>query len=213
MRCWPPNSFDPVTRKQVFQPHHSVITDETQVQIYEELIVNTEGRITTSFVGLDHPVKNNRLLPKGWRLDGPFANVTGPHGEAEKDAEYVNKAGSSGADTITYRIALNEKIRDACRDRGPYYQSIPPYYLKERFTIAGTGNKRLAYITSHLSMRRRRLKWKPLLVRPGVMMPRVSPVSAERVMFGKASVDQYPMGAQGYKRTLSPSFSWYACAF
>ena len=36
---------DPVTRKQVFQPHHSVITNETQVQIYEELIVNTEGRI------------------------------------------------------------------------------------------------------------------------------------------------------------------------
>ena len=146
--------YDPVTRKQVFQPHHSVITNETQVQIYEELIVNTEGRITTSFVGLDHPVKNNRLLPKGWRLDGPFANVTGPHGEAEKDADYVNKAGSSGADTITYRIAINEKTRDAVAVIAVlYYQSIPPYYLKERFTIGqGPETKRLAYITSHLSI-------------------------------------------------------------
>lgn len=155
--------FDPVTRKQVFQPHHSVITDETQVQIYEELIVNTEGRITTSFLGLDHPVKNNRLLPKGWRLDGPFANVTGPHGEAEKDAEYVNKAGSSGADTITYRIALNEKTRDAVAVIAVlYYQSIPPYYLKERFTIGqGPETKRLAFITSHLSIEKTPLEnWK-----------------------------------------------------
>jgi hypothetical protein len=155
--------FDPVTRKQVFQPHHSVITDETQVQIYEELIVNTEGRITTSFLGLDHPVKNNRLLPKGWRTDGPFANVTGPHGEAEKDAEYINKAGSSGADAITYRIALNEKTREAVGVIAVlYYQSIPPYYLKERFAIGqGPETKRLAYITSHLSIKQTPLEnWK-----------------------------------------------------
>jgi hypothetical protein len=140
-----------------------VITDETQVQIYEELIVNTEGKITTSFVGLDHPVKNNRLLPKGWRLDGPFANVTGPHGEAEKDAEYINKAGSSGSDTLTYRIVLNEKTRDAVAVIAVlYYQSIPPYYLKERFTIGqGPETKRLAYITSHLSIERTPLEnWK-----------------------------------------------------
>jgi hypothetical protein len=154
---------DPVTRKQVFQPHHSVITNETQVQIYEELIVNTEGRITTSFVALDHAVKNNRLLPKGWRPDGPYANVTGPHGEAEKDPEYVNKSGSSGADTITYRIALNEKTRDAVAVIAVlYYQSIPPYYLKERFTIGqGPETKRLAYITSHLSIEQTPLEnWK-----------------------------------------------------
>jgi len=155
--------YDPVTGKQVFQPHHSVITHETQVQIYEELIVNTEGKITTSFVGLDHPVKNNRLLPKGWRSDGPYAKFTGPHGEAERDTEYVNKSGSSGADTITYRIALNEKTRDVVAVIAVlYYQSIPPYYLKERFTIGkGPETKRLAYITSHLSIEQTPLEnWK-----------------------------------------------------
>ncbi len=155
--------YDPVTRKQVFQPHHSEITSETQVQIYEELIVDTRGRITTSFVSLDHAVKNNRLLPKGWRPDGPGANVTGPHGAASKDPEYVNKSGSSGADTITYRIALNEKTRDAVAVTAVlYYQSIPPYYLKERFTIGqGPETKRLAYITSHLSIERTPLEnWK-----------------------------------------------------
>lgn len=34
-----------------------------------------------------------------------------------------------------------------------YYQSIPPYYLSKRFTT-GTGpeTKRLAYITSHMTL-------------------------------------------------------------
>ena len=113
------------------------------MQIYEELMADTEGRITTSFVGLDHPVKNNRLLPKGWRLDGPIANVTGPHGEAEKDPEYINKSGSSGADTITYRIALNEQDpRCRCRDRGSLL-SVDSALLPQRtlYDRPGTGNK------------------------------------------------------------------------
>jgi hypothetical protein len=155
--------YDPVTRKQVFQPHHSVITDESQVQIYEELIANTEGKITTSFVALDHALKNNRLLPKGWRPDGPMANVTGPHGEAEKDPEYVRATGSSGSDTITYRIALNDQTREGVAVVAVlYYQSIPPYYLRERFTIGrGPETKRLAYITSHLSIEQTPLEnWK-----------------------------------------------------
>src|SRR6185437_6813757 len=74
--------FDPVTRKQVFQPHYQMITNESQAQIYEEIVADTEGKITTSFVGLDQPLKNNRLLPKGWRSDGPLAEFTGPHGDA-----------------------------------------------------------------------------------------------------------------------------------
>ncbi|MCA1632328.1 MAG: hypothetical protein LC802_01095 [Acidobacteria bacterium] len=35
-----------------------------------------------------------------------------------------------------------------------YYQSIPPYYLKQRFTRAGgPETKRLGYFTSHLNVR------------------------------------------------------------
>lgn len=159
--------FDPVTRKQVFQPHHEVITDESQVQIYEELVANSKGKITTSFVGLDHPLKNNRLLPKGWRRDGPYAQVTGPHGAAERDPEYINNSGASGADRITYRIPMNERTRGAVAVMAVlYYQSIPPYYLKERFeTGKGPETKRLAYITSHMTVAGTPLEdWKLSLV-------------------------------------------------
>ena len=148
--------YDPVTRKQIFQPHHDVITDEGQAQIYEELMADVSGKITTSFVGLDHAVKNNRLLPKGWRSDGPFAEFTGPHGEAEHDSEYVNAAGSSGADTVIYRLPLTERTRRVVSVRAVLsYQSIPPYYLRDRFTTGkGPETKRLAYMTSHLTVER-----------------------------------------------------------
>lgn len=146
--------FDPVTRKQVWQPHHQTITDESQAQIYEELIADTEGKITTSFVGLDHPLKNNRFLPKGWRADGPMAEFTGPHGGAERDPDYNGKSGATGADNLTYRIPLDERTRGIVAVRVTLnYQAIPPYYLKQRFTIGrGPETQRLAYLTSHLTV-------------------------------------------------------------
>lgn len=159
--------YDAATRKQVFQPHHALIMDESQVQIYEELMADAKGKITTSFVGGDHPLKNNRLLPKGWRRDGPFADFTGPHGDAERDTEYINNSGSSGSDKIIYRIPFNERTGGAVAVMAVlYYQSIPPYYLKQRFTNGnGPETRRLAYLTSHLTVQGTPLEnWKLSLV-------------------------------------------------
>jgi Cytochrome P460 len=146
--------FDPATRKQIYQPHYEVITGEDQAQIYEELVEDTEGKITTSFVGLDHAIKNNRLQPKGWRTDGPYAEFTAPHGNAEQDPDYDGRTGASGIDKIVYRIPLNERTRGIVSVRAVLnYQAIPPYYLKERFTIGkGPETKRLAYLASHLTV-------------------------------------------------------------
>jgi hypothetical protein len=146
--------YDPTTRKQVFQPHYEVINDQRQVQIYEEVIEDPQGKITTSFTALNHPLKNNRLLPKGWQADGPYAEHTGPHGDAERDPEYVNKSGATGADRILYRIPLDDRTRGAVSVRVTLnYQAIPPYYLKDRFTIGkGAETERLAYLASHLTV-------------------------------------------------------------
>jgi hypothetical protein len=154
--------YDPQTKKQIYQPHHNVINDESQVQIYEEIMIDVKGRITTSFVALDKSIKNNRLLPKGWKPDGPYADFSGPHGEALNDPEYIepnyrnlkNYAGSKGSDTIIYRVPLNQKTQGAASVRvALYYQAIPPYYLKERFAIGkGPETERLGFITSRMKL-------------------------------------------------------------
>jgi hypothetical protein len=147
--------YDPAKRKQVFQPHYEVITDEGQVQIYEEVVADPEGKITTSFVGLDRVLKNNRFLPKGWRRDGPYGEFTAPHGDAERDPEYVMESGATGADRIIYRIPLDDRTRSIVSVRVTlYYQAIPPSYLRDRFTIGkGVETQRLAYLTSHLNLK------------------------------------------------------------
>ena len=42
---------------------------------YEELVSDPDGEITTSF--FEPVVKENRVLPKGWRTDAPSADKTG----------------------------------------------------------------------------------------------------------------------------------------
>src|SRR5262249_15850036 len=54
--------------QQRFQPHFwtgNPITSDEQVQIYEELSTDPQGLLTTSFLSLNHHVKDNRIQPKG----------------------------------------------------------------------------------------------------------------------------------------------------
>lgn len=114
-----------------YQDHHTVISDQSKVQIYEELVKDTEGHFTTSFLSLFDNIKKNRLLPRGWKPDGPHAKETKPHGSAAKDPDYLS---GCGCDTIVYKVPL-AKVPNAARVRAQiYYQTIPPYYLRQRFT-------------------------------------------------------------------------------
>jgi hypothetical protein len=131
------------------QPHHQLITREDQVQIYEELVADTEGKVTTSFVALDRPVKENRLQPRGWRRDGPHAELTEPLFEAAKDPDYRD---GSGSDSLVYRIPLAAIAGAKTITATLYYQSVPPYYLRQRFAASGPEIDRLAYITSRLQV-------------------------------------------------------------
>jgi hypothetical protein len=118
--------------KQQYQPHYQVISEESQVQIYEELVKNPEGQFTTSFLALADKIKQNRLQPRNWRASGPHGDVTKPVGEAANDDDYKN---GCGCDTILYRIPLNDKTRNAATAKASiYYQTTPPYYLRQRFT-------------------------------------------------------------------------------
>jgi hypothetical protein len=98
------------------------------VQIYEDRR-RLKGKSRRAY-RLDQVLKSNRILPKGWRTDGP-SPTTRPHGAAEHDSEYINSNGATGADKITYSIPLNDLTRSIISVRVTLnYQAIPPYYLK-----------------------------------------------------------------------------------
>jgi hypothetical protein len=147
-RPLPSEFFAEVGGEQSYQRHWQVIDSEYQAQIYEELTKSPppESKFTTSFLSLYDKVKDNRLQPRGWRKDGPYAEVTEPDGEATQDCLYTvySKPAcapwfgkpSTGADELTYRVPLAGLAgKPAAVAVTLYYQTLPPYYQADRYGL------------------------------------------------------------------------------
>lgn len=148
----------------LFQPHQRVISSQSQAQIYEELTQNAKREFTTSFVHRVYHPKDNRLLPHGARTPGTepfrakfgdsevtaaFMKATLPEGKALDDPDFL-----PGEDRTEYRITLPQGVNPASVKVSAtlYSQSIPPYFLKQRFETApqGPATQRLYYLASRL---------------------------------------------------------------
>jgi Cytochrome P460 len=150
---------------QHYQPHfwgaRFPITRQDEAQIYEEIDLNADCVVTSSFIRRDFVVKDNRLLPFGWTETGPLQDgrpaipkefLEPTHAEGVwDDPRYTDGSGTS---LVRYKVALpagvnpnNLTVRATL-----YYQSIPPHYLHDRFTEAPDypATQRLYYLTSNL---------------------------------------------------------------
>jgi len=65
----PTESFQAGRDGLPFQPHRQIITDEDQVQIYEELTQTSSLAFSTSFLHRYWAIKDNRVRPTGWNPD------------------------------------------------------------------------------------------------------------------------------------------------
>jgi hypothetical protein len=114
-----------------FEPHYTEIRSADQVQIYESIMRDAGGAITTGLLQATAYAKDNRLLPRG------FDKATAPTdiavvGAARQDADFtsdgdrvryvVDTAGRTGPfridvelrfQTIAYRWAQNLRAYDA----------------------------------------------------------------------------------------------------
>ncbi len=59
----------------LFEPHHEAITSSEQVQIYELIMGNTQGQVTTNLLKGSQYLKDNRLLPTGFPVDDVDVNI------------------------------------------------------------------------------------------------------------------------------------------
>ncbi|HJR09517.1 MAG TPA: hypothetical protein VJ842_19805 [Pyrinomonadaceae bacterium] len=138
--------------QQLFQPHYDVITKEDQVQIYEELMKDANGNFTTSFLSLANQVKDNRMMPQGWRENGPDAEHTAPGGVPR--ASNPGYFDGSGTDVVTYEVPLDARITAPVTVSATiYYQTIPPYYLEQRYANSPDGpfTNSLRYYVANLN--------------------------------------------------------------
>ena len=143
-----------------WQPHFEQITEQNQAQIYQELITDAQGLLTTSFLSInDHP-KDNRLLPHGFLpeaeriaiaaalgdktpvaphgasgpvpMDENLGIAVAPEGNAAWDPDYQN---GSGIDQLNY-VVRGLSVEPASVVAQLSYQAIPPFYQQDRFCTA-----------------------------------------------------------------------------
>jgi hypothetical protein len=133
-----PSEHYPAT---VYEPHHQVIQSQDEVQIYEEVVTDDGGVVTTGFLNRFNDKKDNRIPPRGFRWDSVYAHDpydAAPKGEVLEDPQYGPPDRTTpldGMDEITYDIALPPALRTqatAVRAR-LISQSIPPYFLSQIF--------------------------------------------------------------------------------
>ncbi len=114
-----------------FEPHYDTISDAGQVQIYEAILEDTEGQVTTRLLRALGYRKDNRLLPAGFEKSAPYEDIA-VRGDAFVDEDFVD-----GSDRITYRVDLGGAT-------GPYtvevelvYQSIGHRWAEKLRNEAG----------------------------------------------------------------------------
>jgi cytochrome c553 len=148
-----------------YQPHYQTINSEDQVQIYQELIKDSEGHLTTSFLRRVDEIKDNRLRAKGFDRDfylentSPYIQMLGElKGDVANDPYYIDPK-LTGADRINYKIEFDSETIKTIGSVSVrlFNQSIPPAYLQDRFSDAQIESaekddiQRLFYMTSHLN--------------------------------------------------------------
>jgi len=92
------NDADP-TR---FEPHYSEISHEDQVQVYESILGNQNGRVTTGLLSATAYLKDNRLLPHGFNKQTADKDIA-VYGSAASDPSFT-----AAGDRVRYSIELHE---------------------------------------------------------------------------------------------------------
>jgi hypothetical protein len=90
------NDEDP----QRFEPHYATIRRGDEVQIYESIVGDVNGNVTTGLLSGVRYVKDNRLLPEGFDKGTAEPDIA-VIGDAARDADF-----SGGRDRVHYTVDL-----------------------------------------------------------------------------------------------------------
>ena len=90
----------------LYEPHYDLITDETQVQVYQTIVGDINGNRTHSLLSGSGYLKDNRITPSGLEKSAVQSDTTlapsfGTFGAAFDDDDFDN-----GRDTVSYQVSV-----------------------------------------------------------------------------------------------------------
>ena len=89
-----------------FEPHYRQITRPDQVQIYEPILADPSGAVTTGLIKAIRYAKDNRLLPLGFDKGTAHPDIA-VHGDAREDPDFA-----AGADRVRYLVNVGGADRE-----------------------------------------------------------------------------------------------------
>jgi hypothetical protein len=101
-----------------FEPHYTQIDQPDQVQIYESVMADPAGRVTTGLLSGVRYLKDNRLLPRGLDKARATADVA-VHGEAAADTDFA-----AGRDRVRYVVNASPSSGDLTVTATLWFQTI-----------------------------------------------------------------------------------------
>jgi hypothetical protein len=127
-----------VGRDVPYEVHHDVIDDSEDVLIYEMVMQDVEGNVTTILTRAESPVKDNRLLPQGFSMTHESYDTTLVAGAVLGDANFNHhESTGSGTDQVTIKVPFEDYVGELSVEVKLNYQSVPARWLDEMFAESG----------------------------------------------------------------------------
>jgi hypothetical protein len=101
-----------------YEAHYSEISQDDQVQIYEAILGDPEGQVTTGLLTAIQYIKDNRILPKGFDKEKAHEDIA-VKGTAIDDENFTG-----GSDRVRYRVPLDKADGPISITAELYYQPI-----------------------------------------------------------------------------------------
>ena len=119
-----------------YEPHYDVITQNDQVQIYEMVMGDVNGDVTTVLERAATTLKDNRPVPQGFSTAHYAYDTTRIEGVPASDIDFNHDAlgiEGNGGDITRYHIPLNGYAGALTVHAQVYYQPVPPQWNAEMF--------------------------------------------------------------------------------
>jgi hypothetical protein len=131
-------NYDLIHENTSFEPHHRIINSEQQVQIYEMVMGDVNGDVTTVLERAYQHLKDNRIPPEGFNSTHFAYDTVQIVGAALNDPDFnkVDGVEGSGADRIYYHIPLNRFYGQINVTAKVHYQTVSNKWLQEMFSYS-----------------------------------------------------------------------------
>lgn len=114
-----------------YEPHYDTITAADQVQIYEPIMGDTEGKVTYTLLRAATYLKDNRLLPAGTDKAALPPEIA-VRGAAADDANFAG-----GGDRVTYRVVVGAATGPFTVQAELLYQPLSYRFVQDLLADSG----------------------------------------------------------------------------